>query len=332
MKLNQNFLSRILPEKKNMKMLVSTFLLTLGVYLSFPDREMIAVFPLMFLFAVGAYAIFDRLNFLWPVAGGIAFFYGLMASLPDPFLFAAVSAILSAAGGLCFAAYRKIAKGDRLWGSVLFFLAVAVGIAGPLVYQGTPAAHLSAVERAESYLEETYPDQRFSDMTLFYDLRRGGYLATVEYDDTGHTLTSQLFFGEDGVEDGFRRDFSLWMLDMRKAQLIEALREGAHSVVLDSVGFTEEGNSLKVYRGSFGQLRDEMLPMMHYRATFREEKTNRREFATAVEETLSYLLEKEIAFGQITFVGQDSNIPTYSCEITPDTDPEEILSKSQVLK
>ena len=123
------------------------------------------------------------------------------------------------------------------------------------------------------------------------------------------------------------------MLDIRKSDLIQLFNSSApHSVVFDSEGFTEEGKKLAVYHGSFGDLREEMIPMMHYSATFRKECISNKSFIEAVKESLLFLQEEEVSFGEITFYGEDNGERVYSCTVTPDTDPEEIVYLSQILK
>ena len=87
----------------------------------------------------------------------------------------------------------------------------------------------------------------------------------------------------------------------------------------------EEGKKLEVYRGSFGHLREEMIPLMKYSVTFRQEQANMKGFLENTKELLRFLKEKETVFGELVVYGhwQDENI--YTCTLTPETKEEDLL-------
>jgi len=324
---------RGIVESEKFRLFFSTFLYTLGIYLSFPEKGLIATIPLAFLWMAAGFALFPKGKICFVSVGLISFFYGIFANLRDPFLFALFSLISAVGGVLLVKGIRLLLRKKTALGAVLSLAALVAGVASTLVYQGTPTAHWEARDRFREYLSSTYPDQTFTDLTVHYDLRGGGYRGIVYYPNENNTLSSDLFLDENGVQDGFLQDFARWMLDIRKSDLIVLFNSSApHAVVFDSEGFTEEGKSLSVYQGAFGDLREEMIPMMHYSATFRKECVSNKSFIEAVKESLLFLQKENVVFGEITFYGEDNGERIYSCTVTPETDPEEIVYLSRILK
>jgi len=322
-----------LPEKKSVRIYPATFLMTLGVYLFFPERGLVGTLPFLFLFSLFSYLILPDWKICLIVSAGVSFLYGLMGSIPDPFLYALFSVLCTLCAVLFVIGIRVWRRKGRRSGLALSLLFLALGVALPMLYLGTPVAHWNSQKRMDEYLLRRYPDQVFSDTVLHYDLREKAYRATVEYANGENSLTSLILFYEDRVEDGFGQDYAVWMMDIRKSELISVFNsEAPCPVVLESLGFTEEGKELSFYPGSFGTLEESMIPLMHYSATFRSVHVTRKSFIDDVKKMLEFLKEKQVSFGAITFIGQQEDTPVYSCRITPETDPEEVLYLSQILK
>ncbi len=325
-------LKAFFEKNKALRLLLATFFASLGVWASNPTHGVIASVPLQALCSALAMLICGRFALVVGIGLVLALFYASAIDLADPASFTLSCAVGAITGAVLPRLLYRILKDKKKILIPLVPVCLAAAIAAPLFFFGTPAAQNRAKDEAEAYLAKTYPDQLFSSVTVYRDRRENAWQAEVRFEHEGNTLSAPLTFGENGVKDGFRDLYAIWMLDVRKAQMIQALEEPPHALVFDSIGLTEEGKRLSVYPGTFGHLSEEMIPYMHFHATFREEKTNRRVFATAIEETLSAWKSLGLAFGQITFFAQDAGEEIYSCTVTPATDTEEILSLIQAVK
>ncbi|MBQ3075053.1 MAG: hypothetical protein IJC26_03205 [Clostridia bacterium] len=317
-------LKKLLPQQKTLRYLLSTLLLTVGVYLAYPIRGIVATFPLCFFFSVIAYFFTDRLWIHLTTAGGIAFFYSMMTDFYDPFSFAlyvVASALLAAFALRLLRAFPKKKKLLIFLGLVLL---IAVSALLSTVFCGSPSSFRKAEKDTADYLSYTYPEQKFEEVTVYYNLRNRCYAAEVDYLFEGNMLTSTVLFTED-VRDGFLDDFVSWMQEKRKSLLIDVVKTGTEDVVITSSGLTEK-TSDGVFHGSYGSLGAEMEPLFHFTATFREEKPERRGFAEACKNVMSVLKENGFDYGSITFYALDAGNVVYQCTITPETDPELVLS------
>ncbi len=325
MKKNAVNWKNLLLGSKLFRVLSATLLLTLGVYFSFPERGLLATFPLCFLFSFGAFWLYSSLAFLSTGAFLIAFFYGMLSSFPAYPQFGVVAFLCALAGGLCAKGLRSLRGGKKLLFSLLFFFSLFMGMLLPLLYMGTPTAYLAAKDRATEFLKEKYPDQHFSQMVFYRENTKVGYLATVYYEYQGNWLSSQLFFGEEGVEDGFLTDYSLWMMEKYKSELIGILQNGSQAIMAESIGLLQN-DQVQSYPGSYGVFQEAWIPWMHFSVGYRQEKPDRRDFALAVKESFDLLRQAEFDYGQITFYALDAGNVVYECCVTPETCPEEILA------
>ena len=311
---------------------LATILLTVGVYLFFPERGMLGTFPLLFLFSAAAYCIYPKFWQCVSICALASFLYGGMGKTPQLALFVLCSSLQTVFAAAFIKLGKKWLCEKKVKQGICCGLFLFAAILLPLFHSGTPFAYQKAYSRAETYLKETYPRQEFKDLILFYDPVEKCYRADVSYQNGEGVLHSQLMFTSDQVQDGFRQDYAIWMMDMYKAELIAQINsQSPHPVVLDSLGFTEEGQKFSSYSGSFGSLSEEMIPFMHYSATFRKEHSTRKSFIEDVKEMLAFLKEKEVLFGEITFYGQVQDTKVYACRVTPTTDAEEILYLSEIL-
>lgn len=317
-------LKKLLPEQKTMRFLLSTLLLTLGVYFAYPIHGLAATLPLCFVFFVFAYLVSDLLWVHLLTAGGIAFFYGLTTIFYDPFTFALFAVLSALAAAFAVKGAKKVFKEKKLLGLVSVLLSVALGILSPFVFSGTPMAYLEAKQDTAKYLAETYPEQSFEEVTLYYNLREKSYEAQVEYLFEGNDLTSTITFSEP-VRDGFLDDFVSWMQEKRKSVLIDVLKNGTEDVVINSAGLSEKTPD-GVFHGSYGSIGTEMEPLFHFSATFRDEKPERREFADACRSVMATMKESGFDYGSVTFYALDAGNVIYECTVNPETDPELILS------
>lgn len=310
-------------------LLFATFLMTLGVYFSFPERGFLATLPVMLLFSFFASSLFPKIWFSLLAGGGIALFYGVMAYLDGPVFFFAVSTVLSLCGfslARCIFSLKKGKKGLKI---ALIALSLAVGILLPMFYLGTPVAFWQQKEKVENYLATTYPDQTFSRITMYFDRKEDGYQVRVAYPNGENTLTSNLFFNQK-VEDGFFDDYSAYLLTRRKADLIEAFYSADLSVI------TEEGQVLLTQLfpipGSYGVLDERLLPQMTFSVTFREEMPDRKDFAAACSTALTALQERGIVFDEITFFALDGGRVALRLPVRYDTDPATTLTQVQSVR
>lgn len=312
--------------KGHLRLYLATILVTLGVYLSFPEMGFSATLPWMLLFSAASFFLFPKLWFA-PVASlAIAYFYGLMAALPDSVSFGFFSALFALCGSFCSKMFWKGLGNKKILSFVLCFAFLLTGIALGSLYLGTPWEFLSQEKEGKAYLAETYPDQEFFDIRFHREYRKEGYRATVSYDYSGNTLTSELFFGEKGeVEDAFFTAFTDFLAEKQKTNLIEVFQENKFSLITEISSFPKE-EMKPPYPGKYGQENEEWQKKMHFSVTFREEHPQRREFALACGEVVEALREEEVLFGSITFYGLDGGNPILRCRVLPDTPSEEILS------
>ncbi len=317
-------LKKLLPRQKTVCYLLSTLFLTIGVYLAYPVHGIVATFPLCFLFSAFAYVVSPHLSVHLGSTAAIAFFYGLTTDFYDPFSFA----FFCAGGALCAALLirliRSFSKGKKLLLSLGAVLLVAAGIALPIIFSGTPSAFLEARKDTEQYLSTTYPQQKFEEVTVYYNLRERCYAAEVEYLFEGNDLTSTILFSQK-MEDGFRDDFVSWMQEKRKSLLIDVVKKSSEDVLINSAGLAQMPKD-GVFHGSYGVFGTEMEPLFHFSATFREEKPQRRDFADACRAVMATAEENNFDYGSITFYALDAGNVVYECTVTPETDPELVLS------
>lgn len=317
-------LKKFLPEQKTVRFLLSTLLLTVGVYLAYPVHGIVATLPFCFLASILAYLVFNGLGILLATVGAIAFFYGLTTDFYDPFSFALFSVLSTlfaafAVRGVC--SFLKKKKFLPIL-SVVAFTAGAILI--PFVFSGTPSAFLSAEKEAKAYFSTTYPDQKFEEITVYYNLRESCYLAEVEYLYEGNDLTSSVLFSEE-LRDGFLDDFVSWMQEKRKSHLIDVVKKSEEDVLIHSAGLAEKTPD-GIFHGYYGKVGAEMEPLFHFSATFREEKPERRDFADACRSVMATIEENDFVYGSITFYALDAGNVVYECTVTPETDPETVLS------
>lgn len=306
---------------KLLRIILATLFLTVGVYLSFPLRGILAIFPVMFLFSALSYWIYPSLPFCLGAGSGIAFFYALMASFPGLFLFSLVSLILCVLGAFFARGLLKIRTAKKIVLIPVLILLLVLGFLIPFLYLSTPRAYLAAKERMEIYLSRQYPDQVFLESSLYYDLLKQGYRGEVSYSLEKNVLSSTLFFSEE-VEDSFRGDFGNHLLIRHKSDLIEALSACGENLITEEAGIAGE----EPFAGSYEEPAEEMLSRTQFSITFRKEKTKKEDFAASVSACVSLLKEKKFVFDTITFYGQDSGEVHLFCTVTSETDPEEVLS------
>lgn len=323
-------LKRFLPEKKTARLLVATFLLTLGVYFAFPEMETVATFPFPFIFSLFAYLSFSSLPFSVGAGFAIALFYGKMAGLSVFLPFAYYCGVSALCAVLFVIGLKKILEKKYAF-LVLGVPVLVLGLVSPLWIVGTAPARSKAEASVKAYLEEKYPDQAFSDLVVYYDCEREGYSATAYYEYNGNILDSALFFEDGEIEDGFLDDFSAWMQEKRKAELIAILKEGASEIRVDSDELAEDPEEM-IFRGSFGSVQAEMYPFMRFVVTFREEKPDRESFSAACREAVELLQEENFSYGDIRFEGLDAGRVALRCKVTPETTLEEIPSLIRYLK
>ncbi len=315
-------MKRFLPEKKTTRLLLSTFFLTLGVYFAFPEMETVATFPFPFIFSLFAYLSFSSLPFSVGAGFAIALFYGKMAGLSVFLPFAFYCGIGSLCAALFVIGLKKVlVKKYAFLALCVPFL--AVGLVSPLWIVGTAPERYAAEESVKEYLEEKYPDQAFSDLVVYYDCERKGYSVTAYYEYNGNLLDSALFLEDGEIEDGFLDDFSGWMQEERKAELIAILKKGTNEIRVDSDELTEDPEEM-TFRGSFGSVQEEMYPFMCFAVTFREEKPDQASFAAACKEAVEFLRQENFSYGEIRFEGLDAGRVALRCKVTPETLPEDI--------
>ncbi|MBR4288761.1 MAG: hypothetical protein IKT50_04930 [Clostridia bacterium] len=323
-------LKRFLPEKKTTRLLISTFLLTLGVYFAFPELETVATFPFPFVFSLFAFLVFPSFLFSVGVGFSVALFYGKMAGLSVFFPFAFYSAFSAFCAVFTIKGLKKVLEKKYAF-LVLCIPFLVLGLISPLWIVGTPSARSKAEESVKEHLEQKYPDQKFSDLVVYYDCKEEGYSATAYYEYNGNTLDSALFYKDGKIEDGFLDDFSGWMQEERKAELIAVLKKGTNEIRVDSDELTSDPESM-TFRGSFGSVQAEMYPFMRFAVTFREEKPDRESFADACREAVGLLQEENFSYGEIRFEGLDAGRVALRCKVTPETTLEEIPSLIRYLK
>ncbi|MBR2634651.1 MAG: hypothetical protein IKD31_03625 [Clostridia bacterium] len=285
----------------------------------------LATYPVLFVSALIAYFVFPRLWVGAALGGVIAYLYGVMAGLPDVRSFFAVSLIGSLLGSLTAHFLLSAIRRKKLWRGAVAVLALLCGILLPILYLGTPWQYAQKRQEARDYLAKTHPDQSFEEMRFHYDYRKREYRALLLYDYDGNRLSSECFFGEDGIRDGYLDDSVEWMLISRKTVFVELFREKEFSVVVDEVGLSEYEKDA-VYHGTYGTMNEDLISKMHFSVTFRREKPERRFFAEACAEVLTALRENEIDFGRITFYALDAGDIVYRCIASSDTPTEELLS------
>jgi len=317
-------LKKVMPQQQTVCYLVATLLLTVGVYFAYPVHGLVATLPLCFVFALLAYFVSDRLSVHLVTTALIAFFYSLTTDFYDPFSFTLFCTLSALAGAFAARWIRAFSKGKKILLSFGIVGMIAVGILCPLLFSGTPAALLSAEKDADAYLSSTYPEQKFETVTVYYNFREQCYAAEVEYLFEGNVLSSPILFSEK-VQDGFLVDFVSWMQEKRKSVLIDVLKKSEEDPVVDSSGLAERTPD-GVYTGSYGSLGTQMEPLFHFSATFREEKPDRRGFAEACKNVMATLKENGFDYGSFTFYALDAGNVVYECTVTPETDPELVLS------
>jgi len=298
--------------RKNLRILCSACVITAGVYLSFPEKGLLATLPLAVPFYLGAYFLFPNVPFCFLISFAMAWIYGTMGLLPHPVLFAAVCALSSFLAAVCgkgICTFRNGKKG--IWIPVAV-LCLAASCALPFFYLGTPFAHSDAKNKIEDYLQTHYPDQSFSQVSVHYLLLEKGYRALVSYDYQGNTLSSELFFGDE-VQDGFLKDFTDRMMEKRKNIMIEIFRKNGFSVITEVTGLYGY-DSEQVLQGSYGTVDENIIPKMHFSVTFRQEKPDRKEFAEACSGVIQALWGERLDYGMITFYALDAGNVVSRCD------------------
>ncbi len=312
-------------QKKTVRLVLATVLISLGVFFSFPEKGLVATLPLSFLFYVAAGLVFPDARLLLLAPPVISFFFGKSALLPDPFLYGAFHFVTSLFAYLSSFSLLRLKKRKLL--SLLLAASLAAGLFLPTLYLGTPAAWQSAREAAEGYLAEHYPDQKFARIRLHRNTRDGSYRVLASYATETGTLTSTLTFSEDGVEDGFFKDTTAFMMEKRKSDLIRTFHRISASVITEGEDVLSEKKG-SVLSGSYGQVDESVIEFMHYSVTLREEKPQRREFAEECARLLAALQEDGVTFGRISFFGLDAGNVVHRLDVDYSTpaDPETLLS------
>lgn len=317
-------LQKLLPDQKSVRYLLATLFLTLGIYFAYPMNGIVATFPLLYLASLLAYLMSPHLSVHLLTAFAIASFYSMTTAFYSAFFYGGYALLAALCAAVTVRCIRKLKEQKGILQILGLVLSFACGILLTFVFSGTPFGFSDATEHADSYLAKTYPEQKFREVTVYYNLREGAYAAEVEYLFEGNDLSSTVIFGEK-VKDGFLDDFVSWMQEKRKSVLIDALKTGSEDVVVDSSGLAEKTPD-GVFHGSYGSLGNEMEPLFHFTATFREEKPDRRDFADACRAVMETLKQNGFDYGSITFHGLDVGNVIYTCTVTPDTDPELVLS------
>ena len=309
---------------RSVRLCFATLFLTVGVYVAFPEMGFLATLPLLPLISFFVFFFFSKVWLIALLSTAIAMFYGVTANLPDPATFSVVCFLSSLLGAL---AGKGILLSKGKWWILLIALPVLVLSSIPtFFYAGTPTSYLTARQKAETFLANRYPQQEFSQIRFHYDLRARHHRALLYYDYEGNTLTSEVYFEEDGVKDGFFHDYTEWMMEKRKSQFIGLFQKKGYSVVTEvqTLSEPEEG---AVYSGYYGSAGEEWLKTMRFSITFREEKPDRREFADACSQVLSDLQENKLVFDSVTFYALDAGKVCYRCCLSYESDPQSALSE-----
>lgn len=319
---NLKAVKKLLPENETVALLLSTLLITVGVYFAFPERETLATLPLMYLFALGAFLFKPSFVFQTGATFAVALFYGKMGNLSFFLLYAAFCAVSALAAALTVWSVRRLMRKKYVYLAVALPL-VALGILLPVLFAGTPASRGEAEEKVADYLKTKYPDQEFQELLVYFDPEERGYTVTAFYDFKGNLMDSPLFLRDGEVRDGFLDAFCGWMQEERKSVLISVLKKSGESFYTDAEPITTDTEDM-VFRGSYGSIREETYPLMNFTVTFREEKPDRETFSEACREAVILLREAGFSYGTVTFRGLDAGRVALVCRVTPQTLPEDV--------
>lgn len=302
--------------------LLATLCSTVGIYFAYPLCGFVSTLPLGFLFFYLSFKLFRNLTVHLVTLGAIAYFYGLMTDFYNAFFFAGFAVLVGLLSAFAVKTVNKLPKDKTRPRIVRFLIFFAVGTVLTFIFSGTPTGYLSAKKDTAGYLSKNYPDQKFEEVRVYYNLQKTCYAAEVSYLYKGNDLTSTIFFRQE-VDDGFLKDYSLWLQEKRKSAMIEVLED--LNVKVESQGLSEKTRD-GVFHGSYGVVSSEMEPLFHFTVEFREEKPKREDFAEALRTAMTVLKENKFDFGSITFYAVDAGNLVYECTVTPETELEVVLS------
>lgn len=300
------------PETSPYRLLASTFLLTLGIFFSYPLHGVAATFPVFFVFALGAFWVKKNFYFTVLVSAAIAAVYGIASVYDGALLFTVFIALSAICAVFTFRALASLFGGQKKKAYLLLFLLPAVLL--PVLFWGTPVHWYRAASQFRDYLASRYPDQSFEKLIVYRNAADGTWQCDADYRYQGHILTSRLSLMEDEIRDGYWTDYAEKSLIQYKPVLIESLSDcDSVSAVIEEEGLLYEQD--ECVWGVYGVDREENHAKMHFRITFRNEMKDRLEFADSCRSVLDELEKDGVIYGVVTFVAQDADQPVYRCEI-----------------
>jgi len=304
-----------------LRLLMATLFSTLGVMLAHPQKGMLATLPAALLFFLLA-ALFSARWFITPcLSAAIALFYAKMGAFADGgalVLFCALTGLLAA----CALLPLRLGK-EKRW-TRLLFVALIPALILPMVFWGTPTAFARERNAALAYLDSTYPDQDFTEARFYYSPAEKAWCLAVSYAQNEGELSSELYFSEEEVRDGFREAFAARALEQRKAVLMDELGKSEETdALVDPLRLqTAQGETL---HGSYGKADPGLYGKMSFTVTFRKELLTRKELVEAACRAKAVLDEAGIAYGSLRFQAQDAGIPLYAVDVTPAMTDDQIL-------
>ena len=295
-----------------------------GVVLGSPASGLAATLPVSFCLFLAAAWVRRGAIFSAVLTAVLSLAYGFGLGIASPFVFAGASvlSVLAAAGAVALVRLARRRKKALLFLPALVL--TAGGILLPFLTCGTPSGYLAAGQDTRDYLAKRYPDQTFTRVVTYRDPAAKAWHADVSYTYEGNALTSVVLFG-DTVTDGFLADRMAFSQETRRSTLIEALRTGEESILVEPDGFSGDLTARDVVPGVYGAYDQALEGEMCFSLTFRKEKTQKRDFALAIRDAMAILKDAGIDYHRIRFVALSAGEPVYECSVAPDTPQEELL-------
>ncbi len=261
-------------------------------------------------------------SFSFTLADGSGMGYAVVIALFCAFS-AWISVLASKQLALCFRTRRLLP----------LFLALLLLCPAPLIQAAlfsTPWSNRTVQGQWEEYLQTQYPDQEFTEVRTYYNVRNRSYEALVRFPGGQDAILEETLVQKDGAvrEDGFFTRFCQKGLEQRQSEYVTLIRSAYpdQRLWLDCSKTTLSFDSSDSFSGSYGAVPQWLEDSTALELGFQFTISDNKSFLNYVKEYLAYLNQSEFSYGQIRFFGGDQGVYLYTLTATPDTKPEELAS------
>lgn len=198
------------------------------------------------------------------------------------------------------------------------------------VLYATPWENQRMETAAQSYLQQKYPDQTFTEIRSYFDLTCGKHRALVRFETAAHTLLEATLTleGDTVKEDGFFSLFCEKGLEEKQRQFVNLIRSQYPQELL-FMDCSQDGLTPDVkerLEGSYGSVPAWLDTSATLDLGFRFSLPDAPSFVEKAKEYFTLLRESDVSFDRLRFFGGDQGVYLYTVTVTPDTSPDELAS------